>query len=92
MNAKIAGAEVRLVTITADELASIVREAVAAALAERKPEPELLDRDEAARFLRISLGTLDRATREHGLPFLLVADARRFVKADLIAWGRERGR
>lgn len=81
-----------LIVLPADQLRDIVRAAVADALAEHEPEPELLDREEAARFLRCSLGTLDRATRDQGLPFLLVGDARRFVKADLIVWARGRAR
>ncbi len=81
-----------VVLLTPEQLRALVAEAVREALDSREAEPELLDREEAARFLRCSLGTLDRATREQSLPFLLVGDARRFVKADLIVWGRERAR
>lgn len=90
MNAPAKGAAV--VVCSPDELAALIAEAVRAALTEREPDPELLDREEAARFLRVSLGTLDRATRDQGLPFLLVGDARRFVKADLIVWARGRAK
>lgn len=93
MNAKIAGAEVRLVTVTLDELAAVVRAAVADALAEHEPAaaPTLLDREACARMLGVSLGTLDRLRRE-GMPELRVGDAPRYEADAVIAWLRGRGR
>lgn len=87
-----AGAEIRVVTITADELAGIVRAAVAAAIAEHEPAaaPKLLDREGCAQMLGVSLGTVDRLRRE-GLPELRVGDAPRYEASVVLEWLKERG-
>ncbi len=92
MNAKIAGAEVRVVTITVDELAGIVRAAVAEVLAEHQPQtrPALLDRAGCALLLGVSLATLARL-RADGLPELRVGDSPRYEPAAVLEWVRSRG-
>lgn len=82
-----------LVVLRADELAAVVRAAVAAALAEHEPAgvPTLLDREGCARLLGISVGTVDRLRRE-GLPRVRVGDVDRFEAAEVLGWLRGRAR
>lgn len=82
-----------LVVLRADELAAVVRAAVADALAEHEPStaPSLLDREACARMLGVSLGTLDRLRRE-GLPRVPVGDVDRFEADAVLMWLRERAR
>ena len=82
-----------LVVLRADELAVLVREAVAEAIAEHQPAAAstLLDRDGCARLLGISMGTVDRLRRE-GMPRVRVGDVDRFEAAEVLAWLRERAR
>ncbi|MBK8998073.1 MAG: hypothetical protein IPM35_20305 [Myxococcales bacterium] len=82
-----------LVVLRADELAGIIRAAVAGALADAQPAtgPTLLDREGCARMLGVSLGTLDRLRRE-GMPELRVGDAPRYEADAVLAWLRERAR
>lgn len=82
-----------LVVLRADELAAVVRAAVADALSEHEPAaaPTLFDRDGCARLLGISVGTLDRLRRE-GLPRVRVGDVDRFEAAEVLTWLRERAR
>ncbi|MBE7480242.1 MAG: helix-turn-helix domain-containing protein [Polyangiaceae bacterium] len=82
-----------LVVLRADELAAVVRAAVADALSEHEPAaaPTLLDREGCARLLGISVGTLDRLRRE-GLPELKVGDAPRYEAEEVLAWLRGRAR
>jgi hypothetical protein len=54
----------------------------------------LLDRAGAARFLVVSLSKLDVLCRREDdpLPYAMVADARRFDRADLAAWVKRQRR
>jgi hypothetical protein len=83
---------VQLVTVTAEELATLVRNAVADALAEHEPtsdRPALLDRVALARALGVSASTVDRL-RSEGCPSIRIGDVPRFELDAVLAWLRER--
>lgn len=79
-----------IVTLTAGQLAELVRSAALDAVAEMSPgnapPSEVMTRAEAAGFLRVSLATLDRLVREDGLPFHRVGDCKRFTRGELLEW------
>src|SRR6188768_4019457 len=79
--------EPTVILTTVEALRDTVAQAVALALDGIQPaqSPEVLTRKEAAELLRTSLATLDRLCRE-GLPFHLLGDSRRFVRAELLQW------
>lgn len=93
MNAKIAGAEVRLVTITADELAAVVRAAVADALSERDPAPtpEILSTEQACAYLGVSRATLHRLVQSGQVRQRRLGDSPRYLRAELIEDLRREG-
>jgi hypothetical protein len=87
-----------VVTLTAADLAALVREQLEAALAENAPietpTDGLLDRAGAARWLKVSLAKLDGLCRREAdpLPFSVCGDSRRFEREELRAWvRRQRG-
>lgn len=78
-----------LVTLTRDDLLSLVREAVTSALAELEPtvQPKLLNRDQCAQALGVHPKTLKRL-RDLGLPTVWVCDSPRFELDKVIEWVR----
>jgi len=78
-----------IVVVEKAELGRLVREAVELALEESQPPAativEVMTRQEAAGFLRISLSKLDRLCLEGALPYRLLGDTRRFLRNELIA-------
>lgn len=82
-----------IVTLTAGQLAALVRDAVQEALAEQYQVgtvPVLHDRQGLGQTLGCSLATVDRMRREAGFPELRVGDAARFELAEVLAWLRNR--
>ena len=83
-----------VVLLSAAELAAVVREAVSTALGEHehaKLDDHLLDRQGLARFLDCSLRHVDGLIAE-GMPFVRIGlEAKRFDRAEVIAWLRSRG-
>jgi hypothetical protein len=85
----------RVVVLTEAELAALVRDAVADALAAHESSAEarskalpprvLLDRSELAHAIGVSTRTLDRLRRE-GLPELTVGDVPRWRLEAVLAW------
>jgi excisionase family DNA binding protein len=73
-------------------VAKRVVDGLAEQLAERttEPPPEVLDRQQAAHFLGLSVATLDRLIREEKLPFHRAGEHKRFIRAELIEWLRGR--
>jgi hypothetical protein len=58
-----------------------------------KPEPELMTRPEAAEFLRITKGTLEKwAARGIGPPYILVGRNAIYRKRDLLNWIDDKAR
>ncbi|MBK8994614.1 MAG: hypothetical protein IPM35_02535 [Myxococcales bacterium] len=81
-----------VVQLTLEDLAELVRGAVADVLADHgpaQPAPALVDRAGLARALSVSLSSVDRLLRE-GCPRVRIGDAPRFDVADVIAWLRAR--
>jgi hypothetical protein len=76
-----------VVVMGADELRTLIRDAVADALADRSTSttPRLLDKQSMAAQLSCSPATLDRMARE-GCPYVLVGSVRRFDPAAVVAW------
>jgi hypothetical protein len=85
---------VLVLTLTLDELRTLIRDEVRAAFAEHSP-PEgisgLVDRRELARLLDVSLATVTRLTSEGG-PVTYVGESPRYEVAAFRAWLEERGR
>lgn len=83
----------KLVVITPDELAALVREAVrdavAEALADQPDTPPLLDQQGLARALDISIRTLRKLVLQ-GMPELRVGDSPRYEIDAVLAWLRDR--
>src|SRR4051812_17762449 len=82
-------ASTTLVVVPPEALAELVTQAVAAALdgVNLGHTPPLLDRAGLARALSVSTSTVDRLLRA-GLPYLRVADAKRFELASTLAYLR----
>ncbi len=83
-----------IVNLSADELRSLVRDAVRETLAERAPtkaETPLVDRHELARLLGISAATVARMTAE-GMPHVFAGASPRYAAEEVRAWLAERGR
>jgi hypothetical protein len=82
--------EVRLVTITVEELESLVREAVTGALAESATDaPALLDRESLARSLGCTTSHVD-TLRKQGMPVVWLGQAPRFELSAVLEWLRGR--
>lgn len=81
-----------VVVLSPAELASLVRDAVADALAAREQAaaPALCDQAGIARALGVSTPTIRKMVRD-GMPELRVGDAPRYELATCIAWLRARG-
>lgn len=82
----------RVVLLDPDELKSLVMASVCEALEGARGSaapPALLDREQLAGALQISLGTLAKLRRE-GLPELIVGDSPRFDLGEVLAWLRDR--
>jgi hypothetical protein len=82
--------------LTATQLATIVRNAVAEAFAEREsaeaPVPLLLDRDGIAAALGCSVSQVDKL-RQRGMPNVWLGDSPRFEREACINWVRgQKGR
>lgn len=78
-----------LVVVTPDQLADIVRSAVADVLAEQCDDaPALLDRNGIAKALGCSPSSINRL-RHEGLPHVLLGDSPRYELAQCLAWLRE---
>lgn len=77
-----------------EEIAAVVRAAVAEALAKLAPKSEnekLLTREEAAKFLQITSRQLDILRKSaKPPPTLWVGDSPRFLARELVEWARER--
>jgi hypothetical protein len=83
-----------VVTLTPDELRTIVEGAVSRALAVRTPPPStalLVDKRELARILAVSPATITRLVQEGG-PHTFVGSSPRFDVEAFRAWLAERGR
>jgi hypothetical protein len=76
-----------VVVLTPEQLRELVTSAVREALAEHAPAaaPELMDRAECARLLRLSLQQVDRLCKR-GLPYSRVGDVKRFARSAVLAW------
>ncbi len=85
------GQSQQLVALAPDQLADLIRAAVAEALSEgaNDQRPALLDRLGLARALGIGLATVDRLRRD-GMPCVHVGDSPRFEIAPCLAWLRGR--
>jgi hypothetical protein len=79
-------------TLTADQLAAVVRGAVAEALASREPAPAtmLLDRNGIAEALDCSPSLVDKM-RRRGMPHVRLGDSPRFELAAVLDWVRKDG-
>lgn len=79
----------RVAVVELEELRSLVTSTLAEMLegfSPGAPAHEVLTRAEAAEFLRCSLPQLGRLVRLQGLPFHVLGDSRRFLRAELLAW------
>lgn len=81
----------RVVVVTPEQLAELVRGAVETALAEQRQEvaPVLLDRAGVAQRLGVGTTTVDRLRRE-GMPCVFIGDSPRFDLAECVDWIRRR--
>lgn len=78
-----------VVVVSPTELAQLIREQLADALADHDGSPRLLDREGAARFLGISARQLDLLrSGDAPPPEHRVGEAPRFIAAELEAWVR----
>ncbi len=79
-----------LVVVTVEQLACLIRRAVADVLAEQEQDmsPVLLDRARAARKLGVGVATVDRFRRQ-GMPCVYLGDSPRFEVAACVVWLRE---
>jgi predicted DNA-binding transcriptional regulator AlpA len=84
-----------IVSLSPEELRTLVREAVRAELAERTPYSSvpspLVDRRELARLLGVSSATITRMTAE-GMPHVFAGASPRYAPDDVRSWLDERGR
>lgn len=89
-NASQRDAAPQLIVATPDQLAELIRDAVAEALAEQSQDvaAALLDRNGIARALGVSPSTVDKLRRE-ALPYIMLGDSPRFEPAACIEWLRE---
>jgi excisionase family DNA binding protein len=92
VNAHAPGPGDALVLGIGEAVAKVVLDHLAEQLAERttEPPPDVLDRQQAAHFLGLSVATLDRLIREENLPFHRAGEHKRFIRAELIEWLRKR--
>lgn len=77
--------------VTAEQLQTIVTNAVAAALASGagvQPNSKLLGRDELARALACSPSTVGKLRRD-GMPFIRVGDSPRYDLDECLTWIRK---
>lgn len=78
-----------------DALREVIREEVAAALAEanKKPvvEKQLLTLNEVSALLGLSRKTVSKLVNEEGLPSTPYGRVRRFDRAAVLAWNAARG-
>ena len=85
---------VLVLSLSADELRSLVREVVREVLAEQAPRPlapPLVSRHELARLLGVSAATVTRMTAE-GMPHVFAGASPRYAVDEVRAWLTERGR
>ncbi len=79
-----------LVQITVEELATIVRDEVKAALREQapqvKPRSPYLDSEEAADYLRMPIGVLRKRTAKGEIPHFKIGAVLRYEIAVLDTW------
>jgi hypothetical protein len=81
-----------VVMLTTTQLAELVRIAASQALEEYEPAAAtndgLLDRNGAAKFLNISLTTLDLLSKrgEDPIPYRRLGDSKRFCRVELREW------
>ena len=79
-----------VVTLTVDDLQTIIRAEVSAALRERGPSvvnaPAVLTPEEAAAFLKMPVDVLRKRARAGELPSFKMGSLWRFRVADLDAW------
>jgi excisionase family DNA binding protein len=80
------GEERMIVTMTIADLREIVREELQAVSASGKPEPLLLDTDEAAQFLNVPPTWLASMAREQKIKSVKLGHYVRFARADLEAF------
>jgi hypothetical protein len=78
-----------IVVVSPEDLAALVQDAVARALAEAREDaaPALLDRSDIARRLGVSPSTVDRLRRE-GMPATFVCSSPRFELDRCLDWLR----
>lgn len=74
----------------AEVIRRVVREELDALGAQQPAAPVLVDRQELARALGVSVSTVDRL-REDGMPTVWVVEAPRFEVEAVLVWLRERG-
>jgi excisionase family DNA binding protein len=81
-------AAVRIVNVTADELAQLIRDEVHAAIGAH--DREWIGVDEVAAMLGVKRSTVPTLCARDGLPHAKVARAYRFKRADVLAWLEDR--
>lgn len=74
-----------IVMLQADEIRTLVNQAVTEALEAHAGKPALLDRTGLARALTCSPSHLDNL-RKTGLPTVFLGESPRFVLKDVLAW------
>ena len=83
-----------LTQVTSDALQELISNAVRQALhtqqtaqsTAQQEEPRLLTRDEAARFLRVSISTLHRRVKDGDIPTIVMGGRTLFRQSDLEAF------
>lgn len=84
----------RVIVVSVDELAELVRDAVRAEFERRDDRPEPCDWigvPEAAELLGVHPDTVGKMARKHGLPVHRVGRKLRFRRSELEAWVESRG-
>lgn len=76
------------VTLTVDELRTLVREEVqrASGPSIASTSPEVLTREDAARLLQVHANVIGRYILKHGLPAAKIGGEWRLLRQDVIAW------
>jgi len=82
-----------IVVVPLEQLDALIRDAVAAELADRREDvrPALLDRKGIAQALGIGTTSVDRF-RKDGMPFIWLGESPRYIVEECIAWLRENQR
>ena len=94
-NSNGSGALVLGVQLTVDaesvgSLASMIHAAVVQAMAAQAPSSPWVDSDGIAQHLGCSRAKVDRLARDHGLPYSMLGDTRRYSIAAVDAWLAQR--